>query len=113
MGLGEDHANPGDDPPGASTTANALGDGMFAGSLTRVSPTIQHTDGGQRLQPVFWIVCQASIACCRSIRRRVIGSGGRDGTELDVRTQNNNLCNRSKEFSLIHLDQIWAEPWAT
>ena len=30
----------------------------------------------QRLQPVFCIVCQTSIALCRSIRRRVIGSGG-------------------------------------
>ena len=38
------------------------------------------TGGGQRLQPVFCIVCQASIALCRSIRRRVIGSGGRGGT---------------------------------
>ena len=35
------------------------------------------------------------------------------GTELEVRTQNNTLCNRSKEFLLIHLDQIWAKPWAT
>jgi len=40
----------------------------------------QRTGGGQRLQPVFCIVCQASIALCRSIRRRVIGSGGRGGT---------------------------------
>ncbi|QNI62499.1 hypothetical protein SynTAK9802_02220 [Synechococcus sp. TAK9802] len=31
-------------------------------------------------QPVFCIVCQASMALCRSIRRRVIGSGGRGGT---------------------------------
>ena len=37
MGLDGDHEESGDDPPGASTTANALGDGMFAGSLARVS----------------------------------------------------------------------------
>ena len=30
---------------------------------------------GQRLQPVFCIVCQASMALCRSMCRRVIGSG--------------------------------------
>ena len=41
----------------------------------------QRTGGGQRLQPVFCIVCQASTALCRSIRRRVIGSGGRGGTQ--------------------------------
>ena len=40
----------------------------------------QRTGGGQRLQPVFCIVSQASMALCRSIRRRVIGSGGRGGT---------------------------------
>ena len=36
----------------------------------------QRTGGGQRLQPVFRIVSQASMALCRSKRRRVIGSGG-------------------------------------
>ena len=46
----------------------------------RFSLSLQRTGGGQRLQPVFCIVCQASIALCRSIRRRVIGSGGRGGT---------------------------------
>ena len=40
-------------------------------------------------------------------------TGGEAGTELEVHTQKNTLCNRSKEFSLIHLDQIWAKPWAT
>ena len=44
----------------------------------------QRTGGVQRLQPVFCIVCQASIALCRSIRLRVIGSGGRGGTWLYV-----------------------------
>ena len=91
------------------------------GSSHRAQPTAtegllrtdHRTGGRQRTHPVFCIVPQASIALCRSNRRRVIGSGGRDGNELDVRTQNNNLCNRSKGFSLIHLDQIWAEPWAT
>ena len=29
------------------------------------------------------------------------------GTELEVRTQNNTLCNRWKEFFLIQLDQTW------
>ena len=33
-------------------------------------------------------------------------TGGGEGTELEVRTQNNTLCNRNKEFFLIHLDQI-------
>ena len=40
----------------------------------------QRTGGGQRLQPVLHIVSQASMALCRSNRRRVIGSGGRGGT---------------------------------
>ena len=40
-------------------------------------------------------------------------TGGEGGTELEVHTQKNTLCNRSKEFLLIHLDQIWAKPWAT
>ena len=40
-------------------------------------------------------------------------TGGEGGTELEVQTQKNTLCNRSKEFLLIHLDQIWAKPWAT
>ena len=31
-------------------------------------------------QPVFFMVFHASMALCRSIRRRVIGSGGRGGT---------------------------------
>ena len=39
----------------------------------------QRTGGGQRLQPVFCIVCQASMALCRSIHRRVTGSGGCGG----------------------------------
>ena len=68
------------------------------------------TGGGQCLQPAFCIVCQASIALCLSIRLRVIGTGGQVGTQLEVRTQNNTLCNRSNEFLLIHLDQIWANP---
>ena len=62
---------------------------------------------------VFCMVLRASMALWRSIRRWVIGTGGRGGTQLKVRTQNNTLCNRSKEFLLIHLDQIWAKPWAT
>jgi len=40
-------------------------------------------------------------------------TGGGVGTELEVLTQNNTLCNRSKEFFLMHLDQIWAKQWAT
>ena len=56
------------------------------------------TGGGQRLQLAFCIVCQASIELCLSIRLRVIGTGGRVGTELEVRTQNNTFCNRSNEF---------------
>ena len=41
--------------------------------------TNQRTGGGQRLQPVFCIVCHASMALCRSIRRRVTGLGGYGG----------------------------------
>ena len=48
--------------------------------------------GGQRLQPVLCIVCQASTALCRSIRRRVIGSGDRGGTQLKVRTSTHWAC---------------------
>ena len=43
---------------------------------------LQRTGREQRLQPVFCIVCQASIALCRSIRRRVIGSDGRSESSL-------------------------------
>ena len=43
---------------------------------------LQLTGGEQRLQPVFCIVCQALIALCRSIRRRVIGSDGRSESSL-------------------------------
>ncbi len=46
----------------------------------------QRTGGGQRLQPVFCIVCQASIELCLSILRSVWGTGGRGGTQLKVRT---------------------------
>ena len=55
-----------------------------AGSLALASLTYQRTGGGQRHQPVFCIVCQASIALCRSIRLRVIGSGGRGGTAAET-----------------------------
>ena len=41
---------------------------------------------------------QASMTLWRSIRLRVCGTGGRGGTQLEERTQNNTLCNRSKEF---------------
>ena len=46
----------------------------------------QRTGGGQGLQPVFCIVCQASIALCRSNRRWLIGTGERGGIQLKVRT---------------------------
>ena len=46
----------------------------------------KRTGGGQRLQPVFCIVCQASIALCLSILRWVIGTGERGGIQLKVRT---------------------------
>ena len=59
------------------------------------------------------MVAQASMALWRSILRWVIGTGGRGGIQWKVHTQNNTLCNRSKEFLLIHLDQIWAKPWTT
>ena len=98
MGLDGDHEESGDDPPGASTTANALGDGMFAGSLARVSLTLQRKGGLHLCQPVLSILSHASMALWRSIRLRVCGTGGRGGTQLEERTQNNTLCNRSKEF---------------
>ena len=53
------------------------------------------TGGGQRLQPVFCIVCQASIALCRSIRRRVIGSGGCEA-KLSKRQQQMQLQQQSR-----------------
>ena len=52
---------------------------MGPGVMTRLFYAYR-TGGGQRLQPVLRIVSQASTALCRSIRRRVIGSGGRGGT---------------------------------
>ena len=42
-----------------------------------------------------------------------ISSPGVNGHQLQMCTQNNTLCNRSKEFKLIHLDQILARPWVT
>ena len=56
------------------------------------------TGGRHRTQPVRCIVCHASTALWRSIRRWVIGTGGRGGAQLEERTQNNTVCNRSKEF---------------
>ena len=44
----------------------------------------QRTGGRQRLQPVFCIVCQASMALYRRIRRRVTGSGGYGGNAQQV-----------------------------
>ena len=41
----------------------------------------QRTGGEQRRQPVLSIEFQASIALCRSIRRRVWGTGGRGGIQ--------------------------------
>ena len=51
---------------------------------------------GSASNDAFCIVFQASIALCLSIRLRVIGTGGRVGTQLEVRTQNNTLCNRKR-----------------
>ena len=48
---------------------------------------LQRTGGEQRLQPVFCIFCQALIALCRSIRRRVIGSDGRSESSLRAHTK--------------------------
>ena len=53
------------------------------------------------------------MVLCLSIRLRVIDSGGRGGTQLEVHTQNNTLCNRRKEFLLVQLDQILTSPWMT
>ena len=53
---------------------------------SRASAHPHRTGGRQRTHPVFSIVVQASIALCRSIRRWVIGTGGRGGTQLKVRT---------------------------
>ena len=79
-------------------------------------PRLPHSStkcGGQRHHPGFCIACQASMVLCLSIRLRVIDSGGRGGTQLEVHTQNNTLCNRRKEFLLIQLDQILTSPWMT
>ena len=53
------------------------------------------------------------MVLCLSIRLRVIDSGGRGGTQLEVHTQNNTLCNRRKEFLLIQLEKNLARPWVT
>ena len=50
------------------------------------------TGGVQGLQPVFCIVPQASMALCRSIRRSVIGTGGRGGTQVKDRTSTHCAC---------------------
>ena len=42
----------------------------------------QRTGGEQRRQPVLSIVFQAAMALCRSMRRRVWGTGGFGGTQL-------------------------------
>ena len=52
---------------------------LLGSSVLAKMIALQRKGVGQRLQPVFRIVSQASIALCRSIRRRVIGSGGRGG----------------------------------
>ena len=59
---------------------------------------------------VFELLVALAPAC---FERLICGTGGRGGTQLEVRTQNNILCNRSKEFKVIHLDQILAGPWVT
>ena len=42
-----------------------------------------HLAGGEhRLQPVLRILSHAYMALCRSIRLRVLGTGGRGGTQL-------------------------------
>ena len=43
---------------------------------------LQRTGGEHRRQPVLSIVFQASMALCRSIRRRVWGTGGLGGIQL-------------------------------
>ena len=45
--------------------------------------------------------------CAIRFERLICGTGGRGGTQLEVRTQNNILCNRSKEFKVIHLTRFW------
>ena len=52
------------------------------GSDQATHPVNQRTGGGQRRQPVLSIVFQASMALCRSIRRRVWGTGGLGGIQL-------------------------------
>ena len=54
---------------------------LIAQPLRQTETVHAHVVSGT-LEPVFCIVCQASIALCLSIRRRVIGSGGRGGTQL-------------------------------
>ena len=44
--------------------------------------TSQRTGGWHGRQPVFFMVFHASMALCRSIRRRVSGTGGLGGTQL-------------------------------
>ena len=43
---------------------------LSATAASRLLTTSQRTGGGQRLQPVFCIICKASIELCRSNRLR-------------------------------------------
>ena len=60
-----------------------MGSDPLAGSAVS---TINASNTLSLPHPVFSIVLQASIALCLSIRRWVIGTGGRGGTQLKVRT---------------------------
>ena len=54
----------------------------LGGTFGGVGQKSQRTGGWHGRQPVFFMVFQASIALCRSIRRRVSGTGGLGGTQV-------------------------------
>ena len=76
---------PGDPPPSNDLCHEGHWASVHAAWLLshRGSRDRCHRTGGlHRRQPVLSMVSQASIALCRSIRRRVRGTGGRGGTQV-------------------------------
>ena len=69
---------------GVGVVHNELGDGTrhASGDGVRGLTTSQRTGGWHGRQPVFFIVSQALMALCLSIRRWVIGTGGLGGFQL-------------------------------
>ena len=67
--------------PGSAEPDAAVGPAVAPGSDRATHPENQRRGGEQRRQPVFSIVFQASMALCRSILRRLCGTGGCGGVQ--------------------------------